>query len=136
MRIRIQLLKYCGSGSSLSKKIIKKITLKRVFFSYSTYKTIRLFNSNLVRNYGACAIYFQKLNKLAFITNFLAFFLLLNADPDPGGKMNADSCGSGSTALTWTGIGPQHSIKPVFRIRVFLSGFGSDFFPDSGFGSS
>ena len=23
----------------------------------------------------------------------------MNADPDPGGKMNADSCGSGSTAL-------------------------------------
>ena len=24
---------------------------------------------------------------------------ILNADPDPGGKMNADPCGSGSTAL-------------------------------------
>ena len=59
-------------------------------------------------------IYLKKLNKLAVITgtNFLAFFCLylkkfsswiriLNADRDPdlGEKMNADPCGSGSTAL-------------------------------------
>ena len=25
--------------------------------------------------------------------------VFLNADPDPGGEMNADPCGSGSTAL-------------------------------------
>ena len=27
----------------------------------------------------------------------------MNADPDPGGKMNADPCGSGSTALEGRG---------------------------------
>ena len=49
---------------------------------------------------------------MPIITNFLAFFQffpkifpswirirILNADPDPGGTMNADPCGSGSTAL-------------------------------------
>ena len=53
-----------------------------------------------------------KLNKIAVISNFLAFFCcykenfpswirirIMNAAPDPGGKMNADPCGSGSTAL-------------------------------------
>ena len=42
-------------------------------------------------------IYFKKLNKLAVISNFLAFFLflvdkltLLDPDPDAGEKMNAD----------------------------------------------
>ena len=54
-------------------------------------------------------IYFKKLNKVAVISNFLAFFsfyFLVDKftllDPDPhieGGKMNADPCGSGSTAL-------------------------------------
>ena len=59
-------------------------------------------------------IYFKNLNKLAVITNFLAFFCsyltifsswirirILNADPDLGVKINADPCGSGyrSTAL-------------------------------------
>ena len=49
-------------------------------------------------------IYFKKLNKVAVISNFLAFFQFLVdkftlLDPDPGGKMNADPCGSGSTAL-------------------------------------
>ena len=34
-------------------------------------------------------------NKITISTNFLAFFLF----PDPGGKLNADPCGSGSTAL-------------------------------------
>ena len=33
-------------------------------------------------------IYFKNLNKLAVITNFLAFFM--NADPDPVMKMNVD----------------------------------------------
>ena len=46
----------------------------------------------------------KKLNKIAVIRNFLAVFLFLFEkfsllDPDPGGKMNADPCGSGSTAL-------------------------------------
>ena len=52
-------------------------------------------------------IYFKKPYKVAVISNFLAFvqflvdkFTLL--DPDPGGKMNADPCRSGSTALHCT----------------------------------
>ena len=49
-------------------------------------------------------IYFKTLDKVTVISNFLAFFLLLVdkftlLDPDPGGKMNVDPCGSGSTAL-------------------------------------
>ena len=51
-------------------------------------------------------IYFKNLNKLAVITNFLAFFRFLFdnfsiLDTDPGVKMNADPCGSesGSTTL-------------------------------------
>ena len=51
-------------------------------------------------------IYFQKWNKLAVFSNFLAFFLfifdkfsLLDPDPDPEGKKNADPWRSGSTAL-------------------------------------
>ena len=49
-------------------------------------------------------IYLLKLNKIAVISNFLAFFQLLVdkfnlLDPDPGEKMNAGPCGSGSTAL-------------------------------------
>ena len=56
-------------------------------------------------------IYFKKLNKVAVISNFLAFFQFLVdkftlLDPDPGGKMNADPCGSGSTALTGIGTVP------------------------------
>ena len=53
-----------------------------------------------------CANLLYKLNKIAIISNFLAFFLFLFEkfslmDPDPGGKMNADPCGSGSTALQY-----------------------------------
>ena len=51
-------------------------------------------------------IYIKTLNKVAVISNFLAFFqflidkfTLLDQDPDPGGKMNAYPCGSGSTAM-------------------------------------
>ena len=54
-----------------------------------------------------CKFTLKELNKVAVISNFLAFlqflvdkFTLLDPDPDPGGKMNADPCGSGSTALT------------------------------------
>ena len=44
---------------------------------------------------------------MAVISNFLAFFRFLFEkfsllDPDPGGKMNADPYGSGSTALGLT----------------------------------
>ena len=56
-------------------------------------------------------IYFKKLNKVAVISNFLAFFQFLVdkftlLDPDPGGKMNADPCGSGSTALLLQHVTP------------------------------
>ena len=52
-------------------------------------------------------IYFKNLNKLAFITNFLAFFLFLFdnfslLDPDlhmESGSRSENECGSGSTAL-------------------------------------
>ena len=50
---------------------------------------------------------FKMLNKVALISNVLPFFLFL-VDKftllDPGGKMNADPCGSGSvsTALVST----------------------------------
>ena len=49
-------------------------------------------------------IYLTKFLKLAIVTTFLAFFLFLFEnfsllDPDPGGKINADPSGSGSTAL-------------------------------------
>ena len=59
-----------------------------------------------------CANLLKKLNKIAVISNFLAFFLflfekfsLLDPDPDPESKMNADPCGSGSTALDSTYLG-------------------------------
>ena len=58
-----------------------------------------------------CKFTLKKLNKVAVISNFLVFFQFLVdkftfLDPDPGGKMNADPCGSrsGSTALM------QHSM--------------------------
>ena len=48
-------------------------------------------------------IYFKNLKKIAIITNFryhfFSFYLKMFLDPDPGGKINTDSCGSGSTAL-------------------------------------
>ena len=49
-----------------------------------------------VRNIEACAN--LKLNKVAVTSNFLAFFQFL-VDKFTVGKMNADPCGSGSTAL-------------------------------------
>ena len=63
-----------------------------------------------VRNNGACAnLLFFKNNKLAVISNLLAFFLILVdkftlLDPDPQGKMNADPCRSVSTALLEIGL--------------------------------
>ena len=63
-------------------------------------------------------IYFKKPNKVAVISNFLAFFqflvdkfTLLDPDPDPGGKMNADPCGSGSTLHS-----PERNWEPGKRI--------------------
>ena len=49
-------------------------------------------------------IYFIFKNKSTIITNFLSFFQSFPSNfaplyPDLGGKMNADPCGSGSTAL-------------------------------------
>ena len=86
---------FCGSGSSCLKNAFriqlkkKKITLRRVFFSC---KTQRLLKSK--KQWSLCK-FFNKLNKLAVITNFLAFFYVLFEkfsllDPDPGGKGNAD----------------------------------------------
>ena len=54
-------------------------------------------------------IYFNNLNKLAVITNFLAFFLFFIRQFFPPGsgsrsQMNADPCGSGSTALAKANI--------------------------------
>ena len=59
-----------------------------------------------IKTINLVQIYFEKFNKLAVITNFLAFFQFLFEnfsllDPDPGGKRNADPdpCGSCSTTL-------------------------------------
>ena len=62
-------------------------------------------------------IYFKRLNKLADFTNFLAFFLFLFEkffllDPDTGGKMNADPCGSGSIALAHFFSQVKKTLKP------------------------
>ena len=60
------------------------------------------------KQWSLCKFTLKTLNKVAIISNFLAFFQFLVdkltlLDPDPelnlGGKMNADPCGSGSTAL-------------------------------------
>ena len=63
------------------------------------------------KQWSLCKFTLKTLNKVAVISNFLAFFQFLVdkftlLDPDPGGKMNADPCGSGSTALVleYTGI--------------------------------
>ena len=58
------------------------------------FKTMELVHINLILQ-----------NKSTIITNFLSFFqffpqnLPLDPVPDPGGKMNADPCGSGSTII-------------------------------------
>ena len=59
------------------------------------------------KQWSLCKFTFKTLNKVAVISNFLAFFQFLVdkftlLDPDPGEKMNADPCGSGSTALSLT----------------------------------
>ena len=47
----------------------------------------------------AVQIYFKMFNQSIMLINFLAFLLLYFnfslLDPDPGGKMKADPCGSG-----------------------------------------
>ena len=80
MRIRIQLIKIC-----------KKETHEEFCIVVKNIK-----DCSKVRNNGALCK-FTKLNKLADISNFLAFFLflfetfsLLDPDPDPGGEVNAD----------------------------------------------
>ena len=69
------------------------------------------------------------MNKIAIISNFLAFFCfylnnfpswnilnILNADQDPGGKMNADPCGSG---MSYSGSSLEFS---EFRIQAKVPG--------------
>ena len=86
----------CGSGPSCKKLLV--MTFWRAFFSWKKRKIVLK-----VRNNGACAIYSTKLNYVAikpislhffcFYLNFFPFWIrirILNADPDPGGKMNAD----------------------------------------------
>ena len=73
-----------------------------------------------------CANLLKKLNKTTVISNFLASFCfylnnfpswirirILNADPDLGGKMNADPCRSGSAAL------PEENLKNLIKKRLF-----------------
>ena len=68
------------------------------------------------------------MNKLAIMTNFLAFFLflfdnfsLLDPDPDPGVKMNADPCGSGSTALLTVYLNSELGVKiSIIKVPVLL----------------
>ena len=84
MQIRIQLNKFY-------KKLTHdefSIVVKYIKITYSK-----------VRNNGMelCANLLKKLNTIAIISNFLAFFLFLfekysflDPDPDPGVKMNAD----------------------------------------------
>ena len=71
------------------------------FWSWNRQK-----NCSKVENYRAVPTYFNLKKLIIIITIFLAFFsvfasILSLLDPDTGGKMNADPCGSGSTALTW-----------------------------------
>ena len=73
-----------------------------------------------------CANLLQKLNKIAVISNFLAFFFLFLfeklslLDPGPGGKMNADPCGSGYSPAgrdMWDPIRSRGRIPPANRKR-------------------
>ena len=75
-----------------------KIALKffKIFVSFIDKYLLTIFNS-LSAHY--CTII---TNVVAFFSGFFLFnFSLLDpdADSDPGGKMNADPCGSGFTAL-------------------------------------
>ena len=71
-----------------------------VFLTFKKPK--RLLKSK--KQWSLCKFTFKKLYKVAVISNFLTFFKFLVdiftlLDPDPGRKMNAGPCGSGSTAL-------------------------------------
>ena len=67
--------------------------------------------------------------KITIIINFLAHFLLFFyfslLDPDPVGKMNADLCGSGSTALVIIrdsaseGVGDDQALELHFTFLPF-----------------
>ena len=73
-----------------------------------------------------------KLQLLAISLPFFCFYLkyfpswirirIINADLDPVGKMKADPCGSGSTALIWIW---QNSADPtgIYSMLVALCGF-------------
>ena len=89
MRIRIQQLFKCGSGSSLT-----KFETNYLMKSWNRKKIAQ----NL-KNNGACPIYLTFYNKITISTNFLAFFnffpqILPLLDPDP-----LIECGSGKLNL-------------------------------------
>ena len=104
VQIRIQLLKKCGFGSSLT-KFVKKINSCKVFYSCKKHK--RLLKNKKQWSFVQIYRYFKKLKKIAVISNFLAFFLFLFKqflllDPDiecGSGSRSWNECGSGSTAL-------------------------------------
>ena len=75
----------CKSGSSLYKYV--KYYLMKSFLELSNTKKLSKY-----KKYGACLIDCKKCNKSQLSPIFLHF-------PDPGGKMIADPCVSGSTAL-------------------------------------
>ena len=89
MRIRIQQLFKCGSGSSLT-----KFETNYLMKSWNRKKIAQ----NL-KNNGACPIYLTFYNTITISTNFLAFFnffpqILPLLDPDP-----LIECGSGKLNL-------------------------------------
>ena len=111
----------CGSGSRFRSSLTKFEEKKswRVFLFCKKHK--RLLQSK--KQWSWCKFTFKKLNKVEVINNFLAFFQLLVdkftlPDPDPGGEMNADTCGSGSTALNkiiWKPTSPNWKWKIKFN---------------------
>ena len=96
----------CGSGSgSRSRSSLTKFEGKkswRVFLSCK--KTKRLLKSK--KQGSLCKFTFKKFNKVVVICIFLVFSWHIYPPTDPGGKMNADPCGSGSTALLLQHVTP------------------------------
>ena len=93
---------FCGSGSSCL--FLMWIRIQRLYLMRIRIKLKELCKK--ITLWRACS----KLKKLwswskftylyyQFPCNFLLFFNLLNSDSDRGGKLNADPCGSESTAL-------------------------------------